>query len=357
MQNLERLEGIIQSIGELDQDLMQKAQDRLNNLTKPRGSLGRLEGLAVQLIGITSRPQPLLARKLVIVIAADHGVAKEGVSLFPQEVTAQMVLNFLQGGAAINVLARHAGCMVKVVDIGVKGSIPDPAGRLLVNKIAPGSGNIARGPAMTPQQAIKAILFGASILEREKRSSGVDIVATGDMGIANTTPSSAVISVITGAPVEQVTGRGTGVDEQGYAKKIEVIKRAIQLNRPDPGDPLGVLAKVGGLEIAGLVGVILAGCAARIPVVIDGFISAAAAIIAFKLQPRVAPYLIAAHRSAEPGHMLALQYMGLKPVLDLDMRLGEGTGAVLSMHIIEASLKIYQEMATFDDAGVSREIG
>ncbi len=320
-------------------------------LTKPPGSLGRLESLAVQLAGITGKPRPSMTRRAVVVMAADHGVSAEGVSAYPASVTAQMVLNFLRGGAAINVLARQADARVVVVDIGVDADLLGEAG-LCHCKVARGTQNMAQGPAMSRAQAEAAILVGLDVIEAEL-GLGLDLVATGDMGIGNTTPSAAIVAVLTGAPVAEVTGRGTGVDDAGWARKVAVIERALAINRPVPGDALDVLAKVGGLEIAGLAGVMLGAAAHRVPVLVDGFISGVAALIAAGLDPAVKPYLIAVHQSVEIGHRHALEHLGLRPLLNLDLRLGEGTGAVLAFHIVEAAARLLDEMATFDEAGVS----
>lgn len=335
----------------VNEDAAAKAQQRLNRLTKPLGSLGRLEELAKQLAGILGTASPSIRDKAIITMAADHGVVAEGVSAYPQVVTAQMVANFLRGGAGINVLARHIGARVVVVDMGVAGELA-PHPDLVVRKIGYGTRNLARGPAMTRDEAARAIQAGIEIVEREL-ARGADIVGTGDMGIGNTTPSSAIAAVLTGQPAALVTGRGTGIDDAAYAKKVAVIERALKVNHPDPADPLDVLAKVGGFEIAGLVGVILGGAQARRPVVIDGFISGASALIASALAPRVKAYLIAAHRSQEPGHRIVLERLGLRPLLELDMRLGEGTGAALAMPLLEAACHILNDMATFEDAGVS----
>jgi len=312
-------------IDDLDRSLMQQAQVRLDHLTKPLGSLGRLESLATQIVGITRDATPRLSQKAIITMAADHGVAHEGVSAYPQVVTQQMVANFLRGAAAINVLARHVGARVVVVDMGVAGELP-PHPDLVSRKIGHGTGNITRGPAMTREQACAAIQAGCDLVEREI-ARGADIVGTGDMGIGNTTASSAITAAMTGAPVEAVTGRGTGLTDAARARKVQLIQRALELHRPDAADPLEVLAKVGGFEIAGIAGIILGAAQARRPVVIDGFISGAAALIAAGLQPRVKEYLIASHLSQEPGHRMVLEHLGLSPLLDLNLRLGEGTGA------------------------------
>lgn len=343
---------VVESIGPLDGAAMRAARERQDSLTKPRGSLGRLEDLAVRLAGITGRVRPHLEKPAVFVMAADHGVVDEGVSLYPQEVTAQMVANFVRGRAGINVLARHVGARVVVVDVGVRGDTV-PAANLVRRKVAAGSGNIARGPAMTREQAVAAVEAGIEVVEAES-SRGLDLAGTGDMGIGNTTPSSAVCAVLTGEPVEAVTGRGTGLDDAGLARKCEVIRRALEVNRPDPSDPLDVLARVGGFEIGAIAGVILACAAHRIPVVIDGFVSGAGALIAAGLAPLARDYMIAGHLSAEPGHALVLKHLGLDPLLSLDMRLGEGTGACLGIFLVVAAAKIQTEMATFDEAGVAR---
>lgn len=345
------LKQAMESIRPLDEGAMKAARERQDQLTKPTGSLGRLEALAVQLAGITGEVRPRLPRKAVIVMAGDHGVTAEGVSAYPAEVTPQMVLNFVHGGAAINVLSRRAGARVVVVDVGVASELP-PSDGLLLRKVAPGTRNMAVGPAMTRKEAIQAIEAGIEVVEGESKK-GLDLVATGDMGIGNTTASSAVVAVLTGRPVGEVVGRGTGIDEAGLARKVQVIEKAIDVNRPNRSDALDVLARVGGLEIAGLVGVIIGGAALRVPVVIDGFISGAAALVAASLCPEVKPYLVPSHRSVEVGHRAIFEALGLQPLFDLEMRLGEGTGAAIAMHLIDDALAIQDEMATFAEAGVS----
>jgi len=337
----------------LDADSESAARERQNSLTKPPGSLGRLEELALRLAAMTGKPRPTVARKAVIIMAADHGVAAEGVSAFPAEVTPQMVGNFLAGGAAINVLARQADARVVVVDIGVAADLPARSG-LISRKISRGTANMAAGPAMTREQAMLAIRIGMEIAT-EHIGEGLDVLATGDMGIGNTTPSAAIISVLTATPIAKVTGRGTGVDDAGLSRKVAAIERAVALNKPDARDPLDVLAKVGGLEIAGLAGVMIAAAAKRVPVVIDGFISGAAALVAARLAPEVKGYLIASHQSVEIGHRVVLDHMGLRPMFDLGLRLGEGSGAVLAFHLLEAATRIQNEMATFGEAGVSNK--
>jgi nicotinate-nucleotide--dimethylbenzimidazole phosphoribosyltransferase len=342
------------SIPALDPQAAAQARDRQDQLTKPPGSLGQLEALAVQIAAIQRRAQPSVTRKGVIVMAGDHGVAREGVSAYPAEVTPQMVANFLRGGAAINVLARQAGARVVVVDVGVACDLEDLPG-LVKRKVAYGTASMASGPAMTRAQAEQAIQVGIDVAA--EIASGLDLLATGDMGIGNTTPSAAIAAVFTGLPVEQVTGRGTGVDDAGLARKVATIRAAIARNNPDPADPLDVLSKVGGLEIAGLAGVILGAAARSTPVVVDGFISGAAALVAAELAPEVKPYLIAAHQSVEIGHRAILDRLGLRALINLDLRLGEGTGAALAFHIVEAACRIQSEMATFGEAGVSGKEG
>ncbi len=335
----------------LDEDAMRQARERLDQLTKPRGSLGRLEDLAVRLAGITGCPRPRLGNKTIVLMAADHGVVAEGVSAYPQTVTAQMVLNFLRGGAAINVLARQVGARVLVVDMGVAAELPDHPD-LESRTIAPGTNNMAREPAMTPAQAQRAIAAGREIAAREIER-GATLLATGDMGIGNTTPSSALAAVLLGRPVQAVTGRGAGLDDAGLRRKIDAIERALAVNQPQVNEPLDVLAKLGGFEIAGLVGVILGAGAARVPVVLDGLVSGAAALVACRLRPELRERLIASHRSVEPAHGLILEALGLRPLVDLQLRLGEGTGAALAMPLIESALAVLDEMATFKEAGVA----
>ncbi len=347
------LENLISRIGPLDEDAIAAARARQNLLTKPQGSLGRLESLSIQLAGITGNPHPRSEHKVILTMAGDHGVVAEGVSAYPQEVTPQMVLNFLRGGAAINVLARHVGARVVVVDLGVATYL-EPHPDLVDKKVAPGTANIAREPAMSREQAIQALLAGAEVVEAEL-ARGLDILGTGDMGIGNTTPSAAIAAAITGHSPAEVVGRGTGVGDTGLARKIAAVQRALTVNRPDPTDALDVLTKLGGFEIGGLAGAMLAAAAHRRPVVLDGFISTAAAMLAVGLVPQVRSYLIPAHRSQERGHRLMLAWLGLEPLLDLDLRLGEGTGAAFGISLAEAACKILNEMATFDEAGVSNK--
>jgi nicotinate-nucleotide--dimethylbenzimidazole phosphoribosyltransferase len=354
MQDKHRL--VLETIAEikpLDAESIAQARARQTVLTKPAGSLGRLEEISIKLAGITANPRPKLDRKAVIVMAGDHGVAAEGVSAYPSEVTPQMVLNFLRGGAAINVIARQVGAKVIVVDMGVAVDLP-PHPELLVRKIGYGTANIAYGAAMSEEQAFSAIASGIETIAAQA-VQGLDLVATGDMGIGNTTPSSAIVAAFTGRPVVEVTGRGTGVDDAGLARKIATIERALMVNKPDPHNALDVLTKVGGFEIAGLVGVIFGAVARRVPVIVDGFISTAAALVASEWVPQVHDYLIAAHNSVEIGHRLMLEWMELNPLLNLNLRLGEGTGAALAMSVIEAAARTLDEMATFSEAGVSEK--
>ncbi len=347
------LQEVLGQIQPLDTVLRKQAQARLDRLTKPLGSLGRLEELAAQYVAITGEVKPTIPRGVVFTFAADHGVALEGVSAYPREVTPQMVLNFLRGGAGVNVLARHAGVDVRVVDIGVDyefGTVPG----LFDRKIMKGTRNLSVEPAMTRNQAEQALLVGIELATDAVRE-GVGLIGTGEMGIGNTTPSAAITAVMTGRAVADVTGRGTGIDEAGHARKVRVIQTALDRHRPDHTDPLDVLAKVGGLEIGGLAGLILGAAAARVPVVLDGFIAGAAALIAVGLQPSCRDYLIASHRSVEEGHRVLLDHLSLKPLLDLDLRLGEGTGACLGIDLVYAAIKIYTEMATFGEAGVAEK--
>ena len=347
----ELLSNTINMIKPLDKGAMDSARSRQEVLTKPQGSLGRLEELSIKLAGIQGRAIPQIRHKVIFTMAGDHGVVAEGVGNWPQEVTAQMVYNFLSGGAGINVLARQVGARVVVVDMGVAATL-EPHPQLVSRKIAPGTQDMFLRPAMTPLQAVRAIETGIELVGSEL-AKGLDIVGTGDMGIGNTTSSSAICAAMTGEPLAGVTGRGTGISDEQLAHKIAVVKKALAVNRPDPKQPLDVLAKVGGFEIGGLAGVMLAAAAYRIPIVLDGFISGAAALIAVALAPRLKDFLIAAHVSAEAGHKVLLRHLRLKPLLNLDMRLGEGTGAVLGIFLAEAAARVLAEMSTFAEAGVS----
>ncbi len=341
----------IDRIQPIELRLLAQAQARLDRLTKPIGSLGRLEELAAHYVMITGEMNPKVPRGAVYTFAADHGVTVEGVSAYPSAVTPQMVLNFLRGGAGVNVLARHVGIEVRVVDIGVVFDFESAPG-LIQRKVMPGTKNLMVESAMSLAQAEQALHVGIE-LATEAAQEGIGLIGTGEMGIGNTTASSAIAAVMTGRSVAEVTGRGTGIDDAGHARKIDVIQRALALHRLDSTHAMEVLAKVGGLEIGGLAGLMLGAAAARIPVVLDGFIAGAAALIAVGLQPRCKDYLIASHQSVERGHRAILDHLGLKPLLDLDLRLGEGTGACLGMSLVCAAIKILTEMATFDEAGVS----
>jgi nicotinate-nucleotide--dimethylbenzimidazole phosphoribosyltransferase len=344
------LASTIKEIKPLDQAAMAEAKERQDTLTKPAGSLGRLEEISIKIAGIQGKARPVIEKKAMITMAADHGVVDEKIGNWPREVTAQMVENFLRGGAGINVLARQAGARIVFVDMGIAGDLK-PDKQLLVKKVAFGTKNMCQGPAMTPEQAVKSIEAGIEVVNNEAKK-GLDIVGTGDMGIGNTTASSAIFAAVSGKTAEEVTGRGTGLSDEQLTHKIDVIKRALNLNKPDSSQPLDILAKVGGFEIGGLAGVILGAAARHVPVVIDGFISGAAALIAIGLAPQIKDYIIAAHVSAEAGHAAMLKYIGLKPLLNLEMRLGEGTGAALGIILAEAAVRTLNEMATFAEAAV-----
>ncbi|MBI4682818.1 MAG: nicotinate-nucleotide--dimethylbenzimidazole phosphoribosyltransferase [Nitrospirae bacterium] len=350
------LNTLLSSIKNTNGKFAEEAQNRLDSLTKPQGSMGRLEEFAKQLVAITENQMPVLDKKVVFTFAGDHGVAEEGVSAFPKEVTPQMVMNFINGGAGINVLARHAGAEVVVVDIGVDydfaGAGLKSSSTFVSSKIVSGTKNMRKGPAMTRDEAVKCIQVGIGLAD-EYAKKGYKIFGTGEMGIANTTPSSAITAVLTGKSVEDITGRGTGINDDAWKNKVQVIKDSIAANKPDKNDPVDVLSKIGGAEIAGIAGLIIGAAANKTPVVIDGFISTAGALIAYLIEPKTRDYMFAAHMSQEVGHKSILEKIGLRPVLDLDMRLGEGTGAALAMLIIEGGLKIYKEMATFAEAAVA----
>ncbi len=349
---MKTLKEVISGIQPVDKSRTSEIQAKLDDLTKPQGSLGRLEELAMRYCLITGRDRPVLRNKIIFTCAGDHGVTKEGVSAYPAAVTPQMVLNFLRGGAGVNVLARHVNARVIVVDMGVDFDF-EPADGLEIRKVGRGTSNIATGPAMTRDQAEQAILAGVGLVEKYRE--GLDIIGTGDMGIGNTTPSSAIVSIITGGDPALVTGRGTGIDDAALAGKVATIRKAIGVNRPDRKDALDVLAKVGGFEIGGIAGIVLGAALYRIPVVIDGFISTAGALIATELCPAVKDFLIAAHQSVEIGHRKMLEHLEQRPLLDLSLRLGEGTGAALGISLVEASLRMLAEMATFSSAGVSEK--
>lgn len=348
---MNRVETTLSKITPLDVDLLAATQARLDRKTKPLGALGRLEEFACRLVAISGQELPDLSKKVIFTFAADHGITEEGVSLYPKEVTTQMVFNFLRGGAGVNVLARHAGAEVRVVDVGVDHDFEGCPG-LIHRKVARGTANFAKGPAMTRDEMLAALEVGIELAD-QCTAEGVGLVGTGEMGIGNTSPSSAIIAALSGLSVEQVTHRGTGINDQALATKVAAINKGLAINKPDPSDPLDVLQKVGGLEIAAIAGLMM-GCAAnRIPVVVDGFISTAGALIAAELHPNLRDYLFAAHESVEVGHRFMLERLASRPILDLDLRLGEGTGGALAMPLIEAGVKILAEMATFEQAGVT----
>jgi nicotinate-nucleotide--dimethylbenzimidazole phosphoribosyltransferase len=353
------LEDTLKRITAADTATAEAAQARLDILTKPQGSLGVLEECAKKYAAARGDVSANIAKPVVLTFAGDHGVAEDGVSAFPQEVTPQMVANFANGGAAINVLSKHAGAKLKVIDVGVACDItpflpPDSQGIVIHKKVAPGTANIAKGPAMTLADAEKALNAGIRVVEDEI-SAGSTLIGTGDMGIANTTPSAALYSAFLGLTPSEVAGRGTGIDDERLKHKIKIIEQALEVNREviEIGNPLEVLAAVGGFEIAGICGAILGAVAHNIPVVIDGFISGAAAVTAMQFNENVIDYCFFSHLSAEAGHINAMKKLGVKPILDLNLRLGEGTGAALAFNIIEAGVKVMHEMATFGDAGVS----
>lgn len=348
---MEFIKNVVKNIKSKDEALEKTVQARLDNLTKPTGSLGKLEDVAKKIACAFNDPDAKVKKKGVIVFAADHGITAEGVSLFPKEVTAQMVYNFLNGGAGINVLARLAGADVTVVDIGVDADFDSNLG-LVKNKIARGTKNMATGPAMTEDEAIKSIKVGYDIA-RGLINDGYNVIGLGEMGIGNTTSASAVATTVTGVCISEVTGRGTGLGDDALKHKIEIIKKIIDANKPVPYDGIDILKKVGGFELGGIAGSVLACAENNAVAVIDGFISTAGAVIAYLISPKVSDHIIASHKSVEKGHIKLLEYMKLVPVLDLDLRLGEGTGSALCMNIIDASSKILNEMATFQSANVS----
>jgi nicotinate-nucleotide--dimethylbenzimidazole phosphoribosyltransferase len=343
-------EQTIKQIKPISESWLNRAKERLDNLTKPKGSLGVLEEIAARVVAIRKEERPSINKKEVFVFAGDHEVVSEGVSAYPQEVTGLMVKNFLNGGAGINVLARSAGANVSIIDIGMKENIPNAQG-LIKKNVGRGAHNIAKGPAMTVEEAEKAINVGIEMAEIAF-SRRTTMMATGEMGIGNTTPSSALLSALLPAEVIDVTGRGTGLDDEGLLNKVKVIKKALEVNKSSMNNPVSTLAAVGGFEIAGICGLCLGGAARRMIVVVDGFISSAGALVATRINPTVKDYLFFSHQSTETGHRTFFEKEGIRPVLDLELRLGEGTGAALVMNIIEDALKIYNEMATFQEVGI-----
>ena len=353
----------------IDSAAVEAAAERQRNLTKPPGSLGRLEDIACRLAGIQRSVLPTVENKWIVVAAADHGVTADSVSAYPQEVTAQMVLNFRSGGAAINSLARHCGARLMVVDTGIRRPVEggtdsrshgnaEEEGRdeqgpgLLVLRAGSGTANFAREPAMTPEQAELSISNGAQVAE-DIAGRGAHLVAGGDMGIGNTSSASAICAAMTGTDPALVTGRGAGLDDAGLERKVAVIRRGLELHKPDPADPVGVLATVGGFEIGFLAGLMLGLAERRVAIALDGFIVTSAALIAHAINPRVVDYVFACHLSVEPGHRVALDHLGLRPLVDLEMGLGEGSGAAIGITIIEAAVRLHSSMATFDEAAVS----
>ena len=350
------LEEIVKKIQPVGSEWVEKAREHTLQLAIPPRALGRLHDISERICGIQETLQPEVSSKAFLVMAGDHGVASDGVSAFPQEVTGEMVKNFLRGGAGINVLARNVGAEVLVVDMGIIPDV-DPGSseyrnRFHIRKVGRGTANIARGPAMTRAQAEQSILHGFNIAS-ELFSTGVRMLGTGDMGIGNTTPSAALGAVLTGKPINEMVGRGTGIGDSAMDNKCEIVKRAIEINRPNAADGLDALAKVGGFEIGGIAGCVLAAAYHRRPAVIDGFISTAGALVAHSLCPAAVDYVFAGHCSEESGHRKMLAYLGLEPILDLGLRLGEGTGAALAMGVIEGAVRVFNEVLTFEQAGVT----
>jgi nicotinate-nucleotide--dimethylbenzimidazole phosphoribosyltransferase len=349
---MEPIQVTIDRIKPPDEAAMVAAQRRLDSLTKPQGSLAALERMACQLAGVQGNDRPGVPKKAVVLMAADHGVADEGVSAFPPEVTEQMVYNFVNGGAGINVLARHAGASLVLVDVGVKADLP-PELPIEHAKIRRGTANMRYYPAMTREEAVRALRIGIGVANR-LADEGIEAIALGEMGIGNTTASSAITSVLAGVPVAEVVGKGTGISDEVLTTKLRVLEETIVRHKPDARDAIGVLAKVGGLEIGALAGVVIGAASRRLLVMVDGFIAAAAVLIAYRLCPAVRPYLMASHLSEEPGHAIALKALGLEPYLRLNMRLGEGTGAALGFLVLDGAVKILNEMATFEEAQVAQ---
>jgi len=349
------LQHTLDAIHPADPEVYARALERHDTLTKPPGSLGRLEPLGAQLAAIYRTPTPLITGKAIAVFAADHDIADEGVSAYPQAVTAQMVHNFLRGGAAINALAGVAGAELLVVDVGVEADIPDHP-RLLDRKVRPGARNFLHERALTLDEAIAAVEAGIDAATRQLAGSA-NLLAAGDMGIANTTPTTAITAAITGKPVEELTGPGTGITERQRRHKADLIARALERHHPDPTDPLDVLTAVGGLDIAAITGYYLASAANQVPAILDGPITTAAGLLATQLAPNVRHYLIASHSSSEPAHRTQLEALGLEPLLDLELRLGEASGAALALPLVEAAARVLSDMRTFEEADVSEVAG
>ena len=348
---MQLLSETIEKIGPADKAYYEKALTRLSEQARPAGSLGRLEAAAARLSAIKQTLDVRLENKVIVTCAGDHGIVEEGVSLFPQDVTPQMVYNFIDGGASINVLGRHAGARVRVADFGVNHDF-DPALPMFHKKIRKGTRNFLKEPAMSREEAVRAIEAGIEVVAELWREQPVDMIATGDMGIGNTSPSTAIIAAYSEIPVARLTGRGTGLDDKGLIHKTQVIEAALKKHQPNPDDPLDVLGKVGGYEIAGIAGIVLGGAASGIPVVSDGLISTAGTLIAAELAPAARDYLFTAHQSVECGHQYMLERLGIQPLLNLDMRLGEGTGAALAMEILDAATRVLAEIRTFAEVNI-----
>jgi len=343
----------LESIGCLNEELMEKAQVRLDSLTKPLGSLGRLEDMVKQIVGMTGKLYPSVDKKAVVIMCSDNGVVEEGISQAPKSVTSTVTANFTRGITGINVFARHTGADIAVVDIGIESDVVFEG--VLNRKIRKGTWNIAKGPAMTRDEAVAAIETGISIV-RGLADKGLNLLGTGEMGIGNTTTSSAITAVLTGTEVQHVVGRGAGLSTEGLNKKVEVVQRAIEINRPDSNDPIDVLSKLGGFDIAGLTGCFLGAASCRVPILIDGFISSVAALVAMQIKPEARSFMLPSHSSAEPGAKKVMEHLGLEPLFNLGMRLGEGTGAALAFHIVDAAIAAYTQMGTFDDANVTQYV-
>jgi nicotinate-nucleotide--dimethylbenzimidazole phosphoribosyltransferase len=343
----------IDTITNLDNNLINHVQKRLDNLTKPLGSLGKLEELVKQVAGINNTPNPSVDKKAIVVMCADNGVVDEGVSSCPKSVTAAVTRNFTKGITGVCVFSKLTGADLVIVDIGVDDDIKHDM--ILDKKIRRGTANMVKGPAMTREEAELAINTGIEIVG-ELKLRGINLLGTGEMGIGNTTTSSAVSAVLTGAPVEKLVGKGSGLSSEAYQNKIQVVKKAIEINKPNPEDPVDVLTKVGGLDIAGLVGCFLGAAIYRIPILIDGFISASAALIAIRIKPEVKNFIFSSHGSAEPGNLIVMEALGMEPMLNLGMRLGEGTGAALGFQVFDAAFAAYYQMGTFEDATIEQYV-
>lgn len=347
------LEEILSKITPVDENIKIEAKEKTSKLIMPYRAMGYLNDISEQLCAIYATLSPKVSKKAVFVMAADHGVAEEGVSAYPQQVTCEMVKAFINGLATITVLSRQNNCYTIVADVGTKCDLLE-SNNFVVKKIKRGTNNFSKEPAMDKKEAIASILTGFEIADKHIKSQKLNLIATGDMGIANTTAASAIGSVITENKPDIMTGKGTGITDDVLKHKINLIEHAINLHKPNPYDPIDILSKIGGLEIGAIAGIILAACYNKIPVIIDGLISTSAALLAYKLNSITKQYMFAGHLSQEPGHSLMIDYLGLRPILNLDMRLGEGSGAVLAMPIIEAAAKIITEVATFDEANVSK---